>query len=230
MAWNHCLAVRPGHGSYRFCALCWKDKEDKVPAELPENPGSALGGVVNCPGGSPSSMQKHLQRRHGIDVRKGRDSPTNSPSKSSERIDVARSRDFVHDMILRDLLPFSSSSTEGAKQFFLKHCPGVAGKSKVRRLVKEWRTEGGTRVREKVQVACAARCRVTLQADAWGSKGTSRTHYLAILCSWVDVNWQRQCVCIGVVEMRSKKDAPNFLQGMRRPSRMNHKSPPNRAK
>ncbi len=57
--------------------------------------------------------------------------------------------------------------------------------------MREWRQLGGGIVRDKVQAACAAKCRITLQADAWGSKGTSRTHYLAILASWIDSPWPR---------------------------------------
>ncbi len=72
-----------------------------------------LGGCVTCPEGSPSSMIKHPNRRHGIDVRRELQVAPDTPSASA-RIDVAKTRDLVHDMVLRDLLPFSSSSTDGA--------------------------------------------------------------------------------------------------------------------
>ena len=75
----------------------------------------------------------------------------------------------------------------------------------VKRFVEEWRETGEEAVRAKVSMLTEEIIRPTLSADAVQNKGSTRTHYVAILAHWVNKNWELDSICVGILDFEHGK-------------------------
>ena len=191
---------------------CWKDREHEIPVSLEpfKIPGKELDGCVTH-NDSPGQMSRHMERKHPELVPKSVLDKRVEKEKSveTEHVDMDVTRDFVHDAVLRDLHAFRVSTAPGLKAFLKKHCKGRVGqKDVVAGIVGDIFVKGTQDVYKRVAKAKAEKSRISLSADTWKSKGSTRTHYLSIIATWVSSHWEQCQVCLGVVEMRgSKKNA-----------------------
>ena len=102
-------------------------------------------------------MQRHLQRHHPEVPIAQRDASESgeegNPSEhgqdnSHEQI----TSDFVHDVVLLDLVTFRASEKKGFKRFARKWCrKKVGGKKMVRKHVTKWYGIGKQAVKNKIQ-------------------------------------------------------------------------------
>ena len=160
-------------------------------------------------------MSRHIERKHPECV------PDAVRAKKCDQvghepIDADATRDFVHDVVLRDLFPFRASSSPGMKQFLRKHCKtGIGQKTMVSGLVDDIFVKGEGEVFRRVAEAREQKCRMSLSADTWKSKGATRTHYLALIVRWVSPDWNLNEMCLGVVEMRGSKTHADYSKCFR---------------
>ena len=105
--------------------LCWKVEKD-VPVDITKykDPGRELEGCIlnaQC----SSGMQRHLQRHHpevGIVQRDANESGQggNPAEHGQDKAHEQITSDFVHDVVLLDLVAFRASDKKGFKNFARK--------------------------------------------------------------------------------------------------------------
>jgi hypothetical protein len=166
----HFLLAKEGHGKYRFCKTCYSNRDPPSSLQDYAQPGKELPGCIKRVGGSTGIMKKHVEC-HGIVFGKA----SRTPQAVAE--DESLTMEFTHDAVLHDLNTISVTSKTGAARFFRKRLPGLGGRLAIRRSIRKWRQRGNEQVKFEIDELKRQGVRVSLGADAWRSKGSSRRHY-----------------------------------------------------
>ena len=217
--WAHALfwEKRPAHQDHRFCKVCWPD-EDELPEAGDWAEALASGRPVRSLYGgcvknlnSPSSMGNHFidtakkcaeHAKHlPAEGRSGR--AACDSSVANKVVDEGKIRDWALDMNLHDLLPVRLIDSAGASHFLDKYVVGMCGRTKMQKVIEDVIDDIKADVKEDVQAAKASGAKFCVQGDTWKPKMKRRTHYLAVLLTWVSKDWKIEERCIHV------KDMPN---------------------
>ncbi len=209
--------------TYRFCKKCWEGTplptDGEVQAVLASGklPSDFWPGVVGNKGG-PTSMQNHCISLHPELVPEGfRQHRTKAPTFDAHGgVDPEVCREFAVNVALHDLLPpHLLDGASGIKKFLDKHVPGTCGPKKLAEIIDQVNADILEDVRDILAGAKEDGCQFVIQGDSWKPKMKRRRHYLAVMCSWVDGNFNFNEVCIGVRALGAPRTGERYAEAFR---------------
>jgi hypothetical protein len=136
---------------------------------------------------------------------------SDAPEPRKTEVETDR-RDWAIDAILTDLRPFGCHRGKGMQKYFSKRIPSMdcassTMKTEVNAVVKECVHEVRAQLRQAKEDGCLMSC----QVDSWKpNMKVQRRHYFTALVSWVDKEWVRHEVCIGVAEIKGSRTGTKY--------------------
>ena len=206
-SWVHAFFwdKRPECGDYRCCKLCYP-KEDQQPAasqlqDLLANgarPGLFLQGTC-LNQGTPSVMQNHMRDHHPEHLPNFASAGRRAAGGLSHgKVDPVVMRDFALDIVIAEMVPVRKIESPHYRRFLSKYVAGLGGRKVLQQAVNTTMLEIENEVKCLVQAAKSNGIKFHLSADAWKPKmKRGCRHYLAIMLTWCDENFDLHSVCIG---------------------------------